>query len=159
MSDKLKLMKYSIDYLSKFSSSKKNLERVIKNKIIRMKLDSKDKYFLYNFIPEIINKLENNKLIDDKNYAYSKISFLAKQGKSLFFIKNYLIQKGIEKIIFLNAIEEYEARNPSWEINSAMNFVRKKKLIKSNDNFQKNLSKMSRAGFSYEISTKILNKI
>ena len=37
MTDNSKLMKYAIDYLSKFSSSKANLERVLKNKIRRSK--------------------------------------------------------------------------------------------------------------------------
>ena len=42
---------------------------------------------------------------------------------------------------------------------SAKIFVRKKRLENSSENKQKNLSKMARAGFSYDISKEILEKI
>jgi len=159
MNIQVSLMKYAIAYLSKFSSSKKNLSRILKNKIMRMKIEKKDKFFLYNSIPQIILKLENNKLINDNNYTLSKIRSFAHQGKSKLFIKNYLIQKGIEKLIISDSIKEFEYLNPNWEMDSAKIFIRKKKLIKSPENNQKNLSKMARAGFSYELSKKILEKI
>ena len=150
------LMKYAINYLSKFSSSKKNLNRILKNKILRMKIEKKDKFILYNSITQIILKLENNKLIDDKNYALTKIRSFAHQGKSKLFIKNYLIQKGIEKLIISDSLKEFENLNSNWEKYSAKIFIRKKKLTKSSENFQKNLSKMARAGFSYDLCNNIL---
>ena len=156
MNIQVSLMKYAIAYLSKFSSSKKNLSRILKNKIMRMKIEKKDKFLLYNSIPQIILKLENNKLIDDNNYALSKIRSFAHQGKSEFFIKNYLIQKGIEKLIISDSIKEFENLNPNWEKDSAKIFIRKKRLTKSPENFQKNLSKMARAGFSYDLCNNIL---
>jgi SOS response regulatory protein OraA/RecX len=156
MTDKLKLMRYAIDYLSKFSSSKKNLERILKSKIIRLKIEKKDKPELYNSIPEIILKLESNKFINDENYTSSKIRVIARQGKSKAFIKNYLIQKGIEKNVISESLNEYENINPDWEMDSANIFVRKKRIIKSAENYQKNLNKMARAGFNYSISSKIL---
>ena len=81
------------------------------------------------------------------------------QGKSKGFIKSYLIQKGIEKNILNNSLDQFEEEDPEWEKKSAKIFVRKKKLENSNENKQKNLSKMARAGFSYDISKEILEKI
>ena len=156
MTDKLKLMRYAIDYLSKFSSSKKNLERILKGKIMRLKIEKKDKPQLYDSIPEIILKLENNKFINDENYTLSKIRIFAQQGKSKAFIKNYLFQKGIEKDIISESLSEYENTNSDWEIVSANIFMRKKRIIKSAENYQKNLNKMARAGFNYSITSKIL---
>ena len=156
MNIQVTLMKYAIDYLCKFSSSKKNLSRILQNKIMRMKIEKKDKFLLYNSIPQIIIKLENNKLINDKIYTLSKIRSFAHQGKSELFIKNYLIQKGIEKLVISDSIKEFELLNPNWEMDSAKIFITKKKLIKYPENFQKNLSKMARAGFSYDICKKIL---
>ena len=156
MNIQVSLMKYAINYLSKFSSSKKNLNRVLKNKIIRMKIERKDKFILYDSIPQIILKLENNNLINDKNFTLSKIRLFAHQGKSELFIKNYLMQKGIEKLIIFDSIKEFEDLNPNWEKDSAKIFIRKKKLIKAPENNQKNLSKMARAGFSYELCKNIL---
>jgi len=159
MDNQMFLMKYAIDYLSKYSSSKNNLERILKNKIKRMKIDKKEKFILYNSINQIMLNLEKNKFIDDNNYAISKIRIFAIQGKSKVFVKNYLIQKGVEKNILNNSLDQFEEENPEWEKKSAKIFVKKKRLENSKENKQKNLSKMARAGFSYDISKKVLDKI
>ena len=156
MNIKINLMNYAINYLSKYNSSKKNLERVLKNKIARSNIEKKIKYDLYNSISKIITTIENNKLIDDNVYTLSKIRSYANQGKSKLFIKNYLLQKGVDKNVISNSIETYQNQNPNWEIESAIIFINKKKLIKSSENYQKNLNKMSRAGFIYEICKNIL---
>lgn len=158
MNNQISLIKYAIDYLSKFNSSKKNLEKIIRNKIMRLNIEKKDKIILYNSIPKIILKLESNKLIDDNLYAISKVRALIQYGKSKLFIKNYLLQKGVEKLIIANSFEEYESQNPNWEIESAKTFIRKKNLNKSSENYHKNLSKMARAGFSYDLCKNLLNK-
>ena len=72
------------------------------------------------------------------------------------FIKNYLLQKGLnEKLININ-FESFENENPDWEEKSALIFVRKKN-VKTDDieNKDKNLAKMARAGFSYNLIKKI----
>lgn len=153
------LMKYAVDYLSKYSSSKKNLERILKKKISRMRIEKKEKFILYNSINQIMTNLEKNKFIDDNNYTISKIRMFAIQGKSRVFVRNYLIQKGIEKVILNNSLDQFEKEDPEWEKKSANIFIRKKRLENSSKNKQKNLSKMARAGFSYNISKKILDKI
>ncbi|SVD05476.1 uncharacterized protein METZ01_LOCUS358330, partial [marine metagenome] len=128
MDDQMSLMKYAIGYLSKYSSSKKNLERILKKKIRLMKIEKKEKFILYNSIDQVMLNLGKNKFIDDNNYAISKIRLFAMQGKSKVFIKSYLIQKGIEKNILNNSLDQFEEENPEWEKKSAKIFVRKKKL-------------------------------
>ena len=100
--------------------------------------------------------LEKNKFIDDNNYAISKIRLFAMQGKSKGFIKSYLIQKGIEKNILNNSLDQFEGEDPEWEKKSARIFVKKKRLENSNENKQKNLSKMARAGFDYDTIKQVL---
>ena len=151
-------MKYAINYLSKYSSSKANLERVLKNKIRRLDLEKQDKYLLYQTINKTIADLEKNNLINDFDYTTSKINFFFNQGKSKMFIKNYFYQKGIEKDVIEKSFEELENNNFNWETEAAKIFVRKKRLSKSNE-YTKNLSKLARAGFSYEISKKILDDL
>ena len=113
------LKKYAVNYLSKYNTSKKNLDRILFNKVSRMNLEKKDKFILYNSIDSIIADLEINKLIDDKNFAQSKIHSLSLQGKSKIFVKNYLIQKGIEKNLIKKTFKNFESKNPNWEIESA----------------------------------------
>ena len=151
------LKKYAFSYLSKYNTSKKNLDRILHNKVRRMNLNKKDKYALYSSIAAILIDLENNKLIDDKNFAQSKIHSLSLQGKSRFFIKNYLLQKGIEKNIVEKTFKNFELKNPNWESESAKIFARKKRLgVKYSNNFEKDLAKMARAGFNYKIIKEIL---
>ena len=57
MNEKI-LLKYAIDYLSKYDSSKNNLIDVLKRKIFRMNISGIDKNKLINLIGNIIEKLE-----------------------------------------------------------------------------------------------------
>ncbi len=151
------LKKYAISYLSKYNTSKKNLDRILHNKVRRMNLEKKDKFILYSSIASIIADLEINKLIDDTNYAQSKIHSLSMQGKSKKNLKGYLLQKGIEKKLIEKTLENFELKNPNWEIKSAKIFARKKRLgMQYSNNFEKDLAKMARAGFNYSLSKKIL---
>ena len=50
MQNKKKLLRYSIDYLSKYSSSKNNLIRILKNKIKKMTNEKNERFHLYNSI-------------------------------------------------------------------------------------------------------------
>ena len=157
MSEISDLVKYAINYLSKYSSSKTNLERILRNKIRRTNIEKKEKFTLYNSIPEIIKKLEKNNFINDYDYATSKVNLFISNGKSKIFIKNYLFKKGIDEKLSSEIFTELNEENSNWEIESARTFARKKNF-KNNNNNEKNLSKMARAGFSYEIAKKILEE-
>ena len=151
-----KLLKYAIDYLSKYDSSKKNLLYILKRKIFRLNLTGIEKKRLIDKLENILFELEKNKFIDDKRYTQSKISLLSRSGKSKNYIFNYLILKGIDKFEINNNFNIYNRSNNDWELNSAKIFAKKKKLIDSNKNYEKKLSQMARAGFSYDICKKIL---
>ena len=157
MNNIIVLKKYAFSYLSKYNTSKKNLDRILHNKVRRMNLNKKDKYTLYSSIASILTDLEINKLIDDKNFAQSKIHSLSLQGKSKISIISYLVQKGIEKNLIEESFENLELKNPNWETESAKIFARKKRLgVKHSNNLEKDLAKMARAGFNYKIIKEIL---
>ena len=154
--DEKKLLKYSVDYLSKFDSSKKNLKDILKRKIFKLKNNSSEKKILLNSIERIIDKLEKNNFINDNRYLLSKINYLSQSGKSIKYISNYLLKKGIDKQDIENGINKFNNDNLNWEIDSAQLFAKKKKLLDSDEVYEKKLAKMARAGFSYEICKKIL---
>jgi len=156
MKNKSYLLKYAIDYLSKFNSSKKNLYRILKLKIQRITKDKKERFYLYSQIDYVLNELEKNKLINDQNYTYNKIRLFASQAKSKRFIENYLYQKGIEKKVIEEKLKDFEDNNFEWEKKSAFTFAKKKRLLETDENFEKKLGKMARAGFSYELCREIL---
>lgn len=156
MDNKGKLLKYAIYYLSKYSSSKKNLEIILKKKIRRISDEKKVRFELYNEIDKIILKLENLNLINDEIFTESKIKFLSYQAKSKNYIKQYLFQKGVSKQIINEQILIYFDDNKNIEKKNALKFAMKKKLLDDGMNYEKKLSKMARAGFSYELSKEIL---
>ena len=156
MDNKEKLLKYAIYYLSKYSSSKKNLEYILKKKIRRLTDEKKIRYQLYIEIKTIIDKLEKLNLINDTLYTESKINLLLNQAKSKKYIKQYLINKGINKKVADDQIALFYEKNENIEKKNAIKFAKKKKLLNDSLDYEKKLSKMARAGFSYEIAKEIL---
>ena len=150
------LLKYAVDYLSKYNSSKKNLIRAIKSKIIRISKSESEKNESISYISYIIEELEKNNLVNDENFTQNKILSLAEKGKSKIFIFNYLINKGVDKEVIESKLDEFNNIENNWEKNSALIFAKKNKLFDKNKDIQKKLGKMSRAGYSYELSKEIL---
>ena len=155
--DEKKLLKYAVDYLSKYDSSKNNLVSVLKRKILRLNVTNFEKKKLIDIIESIILKLEKNKFIDDDRYSSTKILSLSNSGKSTNFIFNYLIKKGVSKSQIQNNFNLMQQDNDNWELESAKIFTKKKKLLEKNESYEKKLAKMARAGFSYDICKKILS--
>lgn len=156
MNNKDKLLKYAIYYLSKYSSSKKNLEFILKKKIRRLSDEKKIRFHLYNEIQIIIDKLEKLNLINDQVFVESKIQSLQYQAKSKNYIKQYLLQKGIDKELIEDQISLFYENNKNLEKENALKFAKKRNLINSDQDYQKKLSKMARAGYSYDIAKEIL---
>jgi len=154
--DEKKLLKYAIDYLSKYDSSKNNLISVLKRKILRLNVTNFEKKRLIDIIENIIIKLEKNKFIDDDRYSSTKIISLSNSGRSKNFIFNYLIKKGVSKSQIENNLNIMKQDNENWELESAKIFAKKKKLLEKNESYEKKLAKMARAGYSYDICKKIL---
>jgi len=157
MKNKINLLKYTINYLSKFSSSKKNLELILKLKIQRITKDKKERFELYKEMIDIFKNLEKNNLINDERYSFNKIIFFANQGKSKNYIIQYLYSKGIEKKLIEKQLINFEEQNSNWEEEAAIIFVKKKFLKNSKISYEKKISRMARAGFNYELCKKILN--
>ena len=155
--DEKKLLKYAVDYLSKYDSSKNNLVNVLKRKILRLNVTNFEKKKLIDIIESIILKLEKNKFIDDDKYSSTKILSLSNSGRSKNFIFNYLIKKGVNKYQIQKNLNSMIQNNDNWELESAKIFVKKKKLLEKNESYEKKLAKMARAGFSYDICKKILS--
>ena len=154
--DKINLLKkYAYTYLSKYDSTKKNLELKLKNKVMKMKnLESDEKNDLCKMIIQIIENLETNKVINDEYFASTKIKSLLFQGKSEIYIKNALLKKGVKKNIINKLLEDLEQNNPNWKVDSAKKFAKKKKIgiYGTIKNKKKDLGIMSRAGFKYHLS-------
>ena len=150
------LKKYALNYLNRYASSKKNLELILLRKVKKLRVEEKD---YGSYIKIILKELEDKKIINDENLANSMAFTYARNGKSKINIKYYLIKKGISSKDINNALEKLEEEIPDFEYESAMIFAKKRKLGKfgKSNNKEKDLSKMARAGFNYDIIKKIFN--
>ena len=118
--------------------------------------EKKIRFHLYNEIQIIIEKLEKLNLINDQVFVESKIQSLQHQVKSKNYIKQYLLQKGIDKQLIEDQISLFYENNKNLEKENALKFAKKRNLLGSDQDYQKKLSKMARAGFSYDIAKEIL---
>ena len=118
--------------------------------------EKKIRFQLYNEIQIIIEKLENLNLINDQVFVESKIQSLQYQAKSKNYIKQYLLQKGIDKQLIEEQISLFYENNKNLEKENALKFAKKRNLLDKDQDYQKKLSKLARAGFSYDIAKEIL---
>ena len=139
MDNKDKLLKYALYYLNKYSSSKKNLEFILKKKIRRLSDEKKIRFHLYNEIQIIIEKLEKLNLINDQVFVESKIQSLQYQAKSKNYIKQYLLQKGIDKQLIEEQISLFYENNKNLEKENALKFAKKRNLLDNDQDYQKKL--------------------
>ena len=150
------IKKYALNYLNRYASSKKNLKFILLRKIKKLNVKERD-YEAY--IKDILRELEDKNIISDENLANSIAYNYARNGKSIKLIKYHLMKKGINSKDINSALEKLEDEIPDFEYEAAMNFAKKKKLGKfgKSNNKEKDLSKMARAGFNYDLIKKILN--
>ena len=149
------LKKYALNYLNRYASSKKNLEIRLWRKI------KKNEPYNTNYksiIRNILEEFEKEGIINDEKFANSIAFNGFRIGKSKMYIKYNLIKKGVGTDDINNAIKKLEEEIPDFEIQTAISFAKKKKLGKYGEsiNKEKDLSKMARAGFSYDIIKKVL---
>ena len=109
--DEKRLLKYAIDYLSRYDSSKQNLINVLKRKVFRLKISGIEKAKLNNNLEKIVFKIQKYDLINDERYSLSKISNLSQAGKSKRYIYDYLIKKGVDKLNIQEKIKAFENQN------------------------------------------------
>ena len=123
-------------------------------------------------LEETITTFTNTDLLNDKIYAEAKVTSLRRAGKSTRHIQSALRQKGVPPDITTKALKKYDSLNEhinnDAELIAAKNTARKKKLGPHRtkevaeedlpDFMKKELGKMARAGFSYEIAKKALEE-
>ena len=93
----------------------------------------------------------------ERIFVESKINSLLTQAKSRNYIKQYLIRKGIENKLADQQLSNFYKKNINLEKDNAFKFAKKRNLLNDNKDYEKKLSKMARAGFSYDICKKILS--
>jgi len=150
-----KLLQKCYRYLSARNRSEKEMRDYLKKKIQRFKLDNPEE-----LIEKIIQELKEKNLIDDKkfiNWWVEQRSYFKPKG--LFVLKQELLQKGINRDLINQVLEE----NKIDELELAKTALRKKarvlKGLKKEERYQKAISFLMRRGFSFETANKVFRII
>lgn len=100
----------------------------------------------YQWIDEIVRDMQRLGYVNDLRFCENKVRQYLNAGKSNRYIIGKLCEAGIDSDVIQSFL-------PEDELEQAQIFVRKKKL---GTDYQKDLAKLARAGFSYEVAQKVL---
>lgn len=154
-------------YLQRFASSHANFIEIMLRKVKKSCTHHVDQDFdtCKAMVETLAAKFIDLELLNDDVYTRGKIRALRYKGKSKRFILGHLRTKGIAKTLAIKHLglhdQELGATDAKAEYDAALTHARKKRLgpyrRDKEENIQKELGSLARAGFSYDISKKILN--
>ena len=157
----LKDLAYS--YLEKYSPSKQQLKVYLLKKYLTKIKGSQSKKEVTTIIDEIINNLENNKIINDELYSDSKARMFLKRGYSLNKINQSLRNKGIDSKFIKLSIDKIKEGEIDPDFVSALKLCKRRRIgpLRHENNrelfYKKDMGILARGGFSFELSKKVLD--
>ena len=116
------LEKSALAYLERFATSRENLRRVLKRKLIRAEPDQRPGFATY--IDELIEKLETLGYLNDETYADGRVAALRRHGLSARAIGMKLQAKGIARDLVTAKLEADE----STDLEAAWALARRRRL-------------------------------
>ena len=159
--DELRNSAYS--YLEKYSSTKQQLRIYLFKKFLKKNHKISNKKELFNLVDIVISGLVEQKLLSDKYYSDAKSKAFFKRGYSLNKIRYSLIKKGVEEKYIKASISKIKKDESDPDFFSAIKICKRRRIgpcrEESNRSlfYKKDISILARAGFSYEISKKVLD--
>lgn len=154
-------------YLQRFAASTAHFRFIMMRKIKRSCAHhtDQDAESCAALLDQVIETFERAGLLNDEVYARGLIGSLRRKGKSRKFILNKVGEKGILTALAVPILDEldseYGEEGKDSELKAALICARRKKVGPflpdgREEDFQKSLAKLARAGFSYEIARKVL---
>lgn len=145
-------------YLQRFSATEKHLETVLLRQLENKKRkgdEVPDEAPLW--VRETVEKCVALGLVNDRSFAESRLNTLRRQGRSTHYIKQHMAQKGVPKQIILDLLQD---NDPEDELQAARRFVERRRLGRdtSPEGRQKDLAKLVRAGFRYDMAKAVMDK-
>tara|TARA_Y100000590_G_scaffold412982_1_gene508392 strand:+ start:1958 stop:2518 length:561 start_codon:yes stop_codon:yes gene_type:complete len=153
---------FAYSYLEKYSPSKQQLKTHLFKKIVKKKQKISSKKEIFNLIDSVIFSLVDQKLLSDKYYSDAKSKAFLRKGYSLNKIRYSLIKKGIDAKYIKASISKIKENEADPDFFSAIKMCKKRRIGPNREEnnrplfYKKDISILARAGFSYEISKKVL---
>ncbi|MFP4097906.1 MAG: regulatory protein RecX [Alphaproteobacteria bacterium] len=154
-------------YLERFSASKAHFIKVMVRKVKRscefhkdQDLDSCKKMVL-----SLADKFENCGLLNDTQYADALAASLRRKGLSSCAIRAKMRCKGVSNTLAVSTLEKIDTcqhdTQENAEFSAALVLAKRRKIgpffAGENQNLQKSLGILARAGFTYHIAQRVLH--
>lgn len=158
-------------YLQRFTSSSAHFKFVMMRKVKRSCAYHTDQDIkaCEEMVDALVTKCEELGLLNDQAYLRGMVTSLRRSGKSKRAIEMKLRTKGLCTDMITDAINDFDASNTITDLpaerQAALIFAKKRKIgpfrketSKSQENVeQKELGRLARAGFSYDVCRFILD--
>ena len=153
---------FAYSYLDKYSPSKQQLRTHLFKKLVKKNQKIVNKREIFNLIDAVIASLIEQKFLSDKYYSDTKSKEFLRRGYSLNKIRYSLIKKGIDAKYIKASISKIKENEADPDFFSAIKMCKKRRIGPNREEnnrplfYKKDISILARAGFSYEISKKVL---
>lgn len=153
-------------YIQRYPASSEHFRTVMKRKInksCRFHTEQSEED-CYRLLDDLVIKFKDLNLLDDTAYTKGMVTSYRRRGLSSNQITMQLSMKGIPKEDIKHTLNEYDqdeyGTDQYGDIHAALIFARRKRLgpydVMNKKEPDKALGVMARAGYSYEISKKII---
>ncbi len=145
-----RLKNIALFYLERYDASSDKLRQVLKRRVKKASLEQPVSPQAFEWIEQIVTQMNQLGYVNDKHFAENLVRRYSEAGKSPSFIRSKLKSAGIDEMFISDMLEETD------ELALARLTVQKKHL--GND-FQRDLARLARAGFSYETARTALEEV
>lgn len=159
-----RLHKAALHYLERYASSSANLRRVLQRRVERSaRLHGTDRTEAAAWVDAIIERLTTLGLLDDRRYAEGRAASLHRRGASLRKIAGMLHQKGVASDQIDDALRALRDATPAPDLVAAVRLARRRRLgpwrepASRAERRDRDLAALARAGFSYDLASRIVD--
>jgi len=140
----------ALHYLERHAGSEARLRRVLRGRIRRSfeAHGAPDPEAGEQTLDELVAKLKRLGYVDDARLARSRVKVLRGRGKSARAIRAALAAQGVDREVVDAAIDA----EGGDELEAARTYARRRRLGRT----ERDLAKMARAGFSYDVARRAL---
>ncbi|WP_138379815.1 regulatory protein RecX [Luteithermobacter gelatinilyticus] len=153
-------------YLERYATSEANLRKVLLNKVARrtreVPVSPETMQEISCWIDEIIATCRKMGMVDDRFYAESRARTLIRRGNSRLKIFQKLRAKGLSIALIEEVLADLQEEMADPELVAAIKYVRRRRFgpfsgVQTDEQqTQKQMAAMARAGFSYDMAQKVL---
>lgn len=154
-------------YLDQRSSSRANLRRLLVRRVDRSLAEhGGDREEQVGWVDGLLDELVRLRLLDDALYAAQQVRGLARAGQGSRKIQAKLAQKGVPRELVDAALSALAGHGASPDLVAACRYARSRRLgpyrrdadqPRDREARQKELARLGRAGFSYEIAIRVVD--